>query len=282
MSLIKTRPERLPGLYENIPNEEYHDDKEWLSSSQIKVALHSAHAYKWFVLDKKGEKRTKKAFDFGTAVHKLVLEHSDFNNEYFVADLSKLDLRKKADKEKLEALEVEAGEKILLSKFDFENAVKCYDSIMSHPDAKKLLELPGVSESSIYVELEHELPSGEIVMFKVRVRPDRLAYSHAILDLKTTRKPSKDAFTKDATSPWGLHYDVSGALYVRAYAKLTGEVLPFIFITVRNEAPWECAVYKLGEESMHKGAVRLDRALNTIILSERAGIWTFQNEMETI
>lgn len=273
---------RQVGLYENIPNEIYHADKEWLSSSQIKVALGSALAFKYFVLDGNGTKQKSASKDFGSIAHKLVLEEKDFFNEYHVADLSGLDLRTKIGKEKMEEHKALAGSKIVISKEDFDKACMCRDSVMSHPDARRYLELSGVSEASIYVELDHTLPSGEVVAIKVRVRPDRLAHGHAILDLKTTKNPSRDSFTKDALADWGYGYDVSAALYVRAVAKLTGEILPFIFIAVRNDEPYETGVYKLKEESMKRGEARLNRCLNTIVLAERAGIWEFQSGMEEI
>jgi hypothetical protein len=273
---------RTPGLYEGIPNDEYHTDKEWLSSSQIKVALGSAHAYKYFVIDGKGTRKTTDAKSFGSVVHKLVLEADTFHDEYVALDLTDLDLRRKADKERYEAMIQDIGSRTVISPEDMKQAQLCYESIMKHKDARRYLELPGVSEASIYVELEHMLPSGEIVPFKVRVRPDRLAHGHAILDLKTTKNPSKDKFTRDALGPWGYHYDLSAALYVKAVQKLTGQSLPFIFIAARNDEPWETAVYKFGGDSSIQGQAKLNRAINTIILSERAGTWEYQSEMEEI
>lgn len=273
---------RLPGIYENIPNNTYHNDNEWLSSSQIKVALHSAYDYKYFVVDRKGKKEDTQSKSFGSLVHKLILENDTFFEEYFINELTGLDLRRTADKQKLEEQKLLAGSRTLVSQEDYAKALLCYDSVMSHPDAKRFLELPGVSEASIYVELDHTLPSGEVVPFKVRVRPDRLAHGTAILDLKTTKSPSKESFTKDATAPWGYGYDVSAALYVKALAKLTGELLPFIFIAVKNDQPYSTAVYKLSEKSMIAGEAKLSRALTTIVMAERAGKWEFQEEMEEI
>lgn len=274
--------ERLPGLYENISNDDYHNDKTWLSSSQIKVALQSALSFKYFVLDGKGQKHTSDSKNFGSVAHKLILEHDDFYNEYYVADFTGLDLRTKEGKAAKMAHEMAAEGRIVISKDDFDKASLCRDSVMSHPDAKRLLEMPGVSEASVYVVLDHALPSGEIVPFKVRVRPDRLAHGHAILDLKTTRDPSKNSFSRDALADWGYGYDVSAALYVRALAKLTGEILPFIFIAVRNDHPFETGVYKMKEETLTRANARLDRCLNTIIMAERAGVWTFQETVEEI
>ena len=273
---------RGPGIYENIPNNVYHADKEWLSSSQIKVALSSAYHYDYFVNQGKGERKATDAKDFGSVTHKLILEPDTFFDEYAVFDTKGMDMRKKADKEKYENFAASNKGKNVITKDDFDKAQRCRDSVYSHPDARRYLEMPGISEASVYVVLQHKLPSGEVVPFKVRVRPDRLVHGTAILDLKTTKNPSKDSFCKDALAPWGYAYDVSAALYIRAIATLTGEVLPFIFIAVGNDHPHACAVYFMGKESEQKGNARLDRAINTIILSERAGVWEFQKEMEEI
>lgn len=271
-----------PGIYEGISNETYHQNKEWLSSSQIKVALQSAFDFKYFVLDGKGKKQSSSSKDFGTICHKLILEENTFFDDFYVADLACADMRTKIGKELRAEHERLAGAKILISQDDYEKACQCRDSVMSHKDARRFLELPGLSEASVYVELKHSLPSGEVVPFKVRVRPDRLAHGNAILDLKTSKNANKESFSRDALTDWGYAYDLSAALYVRAIAQLTGEMLPFIFIVVKNDEPWSCAVYKMKEETMTRANARLDRAINTIIMAERAGVWTFQESMEEI
>lgn len=273
---------RVPGIYENISNQEYHHDKTYLSSSQIKVALVSAKAFKHGVLDGNGKKSSSDSKNFGSIVHKLVLEPQDFHNEYHIGEIDGLDLRTKIGKEILEKEKLLAGAKILISESDYANACACRDSVMDHKDARKYLEMSGIAESSIYVELDHVLPGGEIVPFKVRVRPDWLIAGTAIIDLKTTKNPGKDSFIRDALADWGYGYDVSAALYLRAWKKHSGEDVPFKFIAVRNEGPWECAVYGLGEDSKRRGNARLDRAINTIIMAERAGIWEMQTSEEEI
>lgn len=274
--------ERLPGIYEGISNDTYHNDRTWLSSSQIKVALQSAYDYKYFILDGKGKRQESQSKSFGTLVHKLILEEADFFNEFYIADLAGVDLRTKIGKELKAEHEKLAGSRTVVSQDDYNKACMCRDSVMSHKDARRLLELPGVSEASAYAVLDHTLPSGEVVPFKVRVRPDRLVHGHAILDLKTSKNAGKDSFSRDALADWGYGYDVSSALYTRAIAQLTGEILPFIFIVVKNDEPWSSAVYSLSEASMTRGNARLDRCLNTIIMAERAGIWSFQDTMEEI
>lgn len=271
-----------PGLYENIPNEIYHQSTEWLSSSQIKVALVSAKAFKTSVLDKKGKKKSSDAKDFGSVVHKYILEMDDFFNEYYVGDMSGIDLRTKVGKEDLQALKNLAGAKTLISQEDFDNACLMRDSIMSHKDLRKYIETPGLVEASLYVVIDHMLPGGEMVPVKVRVRFDKLIKGQLIFDLKTSKNPAMNGFKKDATGDWGYGYDVSAALYKKAWRTYSGEDLPFVWGAVRNDSPWEAASYRMSQETLTKGEARLSRALTTIIMGQRNGIWEMQETEEEL
>jgi exodeoxyribonuclease VIII len=271
---------RTPGIYDNISNAEYHADTTWQSSSQLKVALQGPYHYKYFVLDKRGSVTHTKSKDFGSATHKLTLEPADFFNEYAVLGES-LDMRRSADKAKMELFQQQNQGKTVLTKDQFNEIQKCRDSVYAHPDARKMLEMGGRAECSAYAEIPHVLPTGETVQFKVRVRPDFLTTS-AILDLKTSKNPAKDSFCRDAFGPWGYHYDLSAALYQKVIATLTGEVLPFIFIVVKNDQPYETAVYKMSDESMKTGEKKLSRALDVILMAQREDKWVYQENMEVI
>ncbi len=283
-----------PGIYSEIPNEVYHSDKTWISSSQIKVAVGNRFYYKSFVKDGMGKKESTAQLSFGTLCHSLILEPEKFDSEYVVMPERKLDMRLKADKEYKAAFEKENEGKTVISQDDFAKATLCRDSVYSHPDARRLLELPGVSEASVYVELEHMLPSGEVVPFKVRVRPDRLSPDNCIIDLKTAKNVTRESFERDAFGTWtgadgklrwghyAYHYDLSAALYVRALEKLDQKVLPFHWIVVKNDAPWETAVYTMSKKRFREGDWKLQHALTTIIMSERSGKWEFQEHMEEI
>ncbi len=283
-----------PGIFSNIPNEDYHQSTEWISSSQVKVALGSPFYYKAFVIDKIGKRTETKQLSFGTLCHTLILEPEKFDSEYVVMPDRKLDMRLKADKEWRAAFDKEHEGKTTVSIEDYKNANTCRDSVFSHPDAKRLLELPGISESSVYVELDHMLPNGEVVKVKVRVRPDRFSPDNCIIDLKTAKNVNRDSFERDAFGTWrgsngelkwghySYHYDLSAALYVRAIEALDQEQLPFHWIVVKNDQPWETAVYTCSRKRFKEGDTKLIHALNTIIMSERSGKWAFQEKMEEI
>jgi hypothetical protein len=283
-----------PGIYADVPNDVYHKEKGFISSSQIKVGLGSPHYYKFFVKDGKGKKEETKQLSFGTLVHTLVLEPEKFDSEYVVMPDKKLDMRKAADKAWKEAFDKEHEGKTTVSSDDFEKAVTCRDSVYAHQDARRLLELPGISESSVYVELDHMLPGGEVVKVKVRVRPDRLSPDNCIIDLKTAKNVARDAFERDAFGTWrasngdlkwghySYHYDLSAALYVRALEVLDQKTLPFHWIVVKNDQPWETAVYTASRKRIKEGDIKLNHALTTIIMAERSGKWEFQEKMEEI
>lgn len=283
-----------PGIFADIPNDVYHAEKSWISSSQIKVGLGNKHYYKYFVKDGRGKKEETKQLTFGTLCHTLILEPHKFDSEYVVMPEKKLDMRKAADKKWREDFDKEHEGKTTVSSDDYEKAITCRDSVMSHPDAKRLLELPGVSESSVYVELDHMLPGGEIVKVKVRVRPDRLSPDNCIIDLKTAKNVTKENFERDAFGTWrnsagelkwgyySYHYDLSAALYIRALEVLDQKQLPFHWIVVKNDQPWETAVYTCSRKRFKEGDMKLNHALTTIIMAERSGKWEFQERMEEI
>jgi hypothetical protein len=60
---------REPGIYADIPEADYHADRETLSHSGAKLILRSPAHYRWRL----DHPEHKDAFDFGTAAHALVL-----------------------------------------------------------------------------------------------------------------------------------------------------------------------------------------------------------------
>jgi hypothetical protein len=264
------------GIFPSISNDHYHSSKEWLSSSQVKVALASAFHFKFYVKDGKGQKKSTESKDFGSLTHKLILEPNDFSNEYAVFNDTNLDLRKTADKQLKEDFAQANKGKIIVSQDLYQKAVQCKESVYSHKDARRYLEMQGQAEVSCYINSIHELPGGEKVPFKMRTRPDMLVPGKCIIDLKTSKSPAKDSFEKDAFAPWGYNYDLS------AYYELTGDVLPFVWIVVKNDEPWETAVYTCSEKRYRSGEAKFKQAMNTIILSERHGKWLFQENEEEL
>jgi hypothetical protein len=273
---------RSPGIYTGISNSEYHKDKEWKSSSQLKVALISAYDYKYFVIDGKGEKKESDAKDFGTLVHLLILEPHLYDSTYAALDMSKLDLRRKTDQAILKEFKDAHPGKIVISEEDYKNALTCRDSVLSHQDAKALLDIEGPIEASCYVVAPVTLPDGEVVDFKMRYRPDKLGLGTHQIDLKTSKSSTKYFFEKDAFGLYGYHYDLSAYMYTYGEFIRTGKWNPFYWIRVKNDHPFSASVFKASENRLNDGKKKFEQAVNTIVMSQRSGKWEYQPEMEEI
>lgn len=277
----------VPGIYRGISNETYHADKTWLSSSQIKVALNSPYYYKHFVLDGKGTKKGSDSKSFGSVVHTMILEPELFDSEYAVFDDSKLDMRRTADKARKEIFTQDNPGKIIISKDTYDKAQLCHDSVFSHPKAKELLELPdSESESSCYAEDSVTLLDGEVVDMKFRVRPDRMCRSKlVIVDLKTAKAADLQGFSRDAIGHYGYSYELSAFMYMKVLAKLLNVDIMDIewwWIVVKNDEPYETAVYKMSLPTFLQGKKKFDHAVRNIITAERMQDWTFQKQWEEL
>lgn len=271
-------------LIKDLTNNAYHATKTHLSSSQIKVALNNIHNYKYFVVDGLGKKKESDSKDFGTLTHTLVLEPHMFDKEYIVWDPRGLDFRKKESKQIREEYELEAKEsgRVLVEKADVEEAEKARDSLLTHKDAKKYLEMDGLIEASLFGNYELTLPSGEIVEIPIRVRADKIILGNIILDLKTSRNPDRDGFIRDSFGFYGYHYDLSAAMYKYLFDKYFEYNHPFTFLVVGNAEPYNRAVYGMSNERMEMGQKKLKDALTAIVMAERSGIWEMQTQEELI
>ena len=155
----------------------------------------------------------------GTALHAAVLEPDAFSAEYIKRP--SFDRRTKDGKAGSEAFDATmAGSgKIILDADDYDQVTTMRDSIMAHPVAAHLLGLPGVSEASIFFEIDG---------LRCKARPDRLVDDEPIiLDVKTT-----DDVEKFEASAEEYRYQVQAAWYCVALRQLRGVEHRFIFVVV--------------------------------------------------
>jgi len=217
-------------------NSEYHSS-ESISASGLKT-IYSQSVY--YFLNK--SYLESEAMKFGTAVHTLLYEgRNEFKRNYYF--MPKLDLRLKANKAiKAEHLKL-AGNKILLDSQQGRNLHR----ILTNFDANKLAVhyANGVVEQSHYLDFE-DIP--------VRVRPD--CHSDTwISDIKTSRDISVKAFRSEINF---RNYDLQAAFYSDC---LGYDPFNFRFIAIRNEYPFDVAVYSLNEDQIERGRFKYKHAL---------------------
>ena len=198
-----------------LTNSEYRSQRG-LSKSDLDLIHKSPALLEW---KKNAPREESEVAITGTALHAAVLEPEAFASEYIKRP--SFDRRTKAGKDGAEAFDATmAGSgKIIMDAADYDQVTTMRDSIMAHPVAAHLLGLPGVSEASIFFEIDG---------LRCKARPDRLVTDEPIiLDVKTT-----DDVDKFEASAEEYRYHVQEAHYSEAALQLTGKQHRFIFVVV--------------------------------------------------
>ena len=88
------------GVYvENLSNDDYHADKEFYSSSQLKKAIDSFGNFRYQMENKEDfSSKLDSPMTFGSLVHCLLLEPHLLDEEFAFLNVDGLNLRTKADK----------------------------------------------------------------------------------------------------------------------------------------------------------------------------------------
>ncbi len=108
-------------------------------------------------------------------------------------------------------------------------------------------------QSEVSILWTHEVPTiaglpGYTMNCKGRV--DFVAGAGALVDLKTCRDASPEAFGKAC---WNFRYHVQAAFYADGYEAATGKRLPFVVVAVETSAPHVVQVYRIPEEILELG-----------------------------
>jgi hypothetical protein len=244
------------GLHFDLPNADYHDQTDWLSSSMLKGYLPELY--------KKGG--SQDALDFGTLVHTAVLE-PDLLAGYVALDAEKIGL--KADGTvaqnptmttawKRAVAEVEQDSKTVVAQADLDKALAMRDAIATHETAARLLfSEDGISEVSAFATDEAGVQH--------RARFDR-QIPGAVVDLKSTSaKPGEDNLAR-AVIDYG--YDLSAAHYLTVAELLDLDVQAFAFVFVAKEEPYRVTVCQLEDRFLDRGRILRARAIRRHLNAE--------------
>lgn len=240
-----------PGLHPGIPNDDYHADTEWLSSSVLKRYLPEQY--------KQGG--SQDALDFGTLFHTTVLEPDDLA-AYTVLDAAAIagnnpktgkpyDAPHMTAKFKAAVAEAEQGGRIVVAQADWDKAHAMRAAVAAHETAARLLlSDDGQSEVSAFAVDDDEV--------RHKARFDR-HIPGVIVDLKSTSaKPGADSLAR-AVVDYG--YDLSAAHYLTVAELLGLDVQAFAFVFVGKEPPHHVTVCDLDEDFLARGRALRDKAL---------------------
>ena len=225
-----------PSIYPGITNRDYHADPALGSTSLKTLATRTPAHYQ----HDKAHPKSSDAFDFGTAVHSLILE----GDESGVGVWNFPAWTTKAAREARE--ESRAAGKIPMLEKDWQQVEAIRDAVMAHPVARELFT-GHLAEQSVFWDEDGLM---------LKCRPD--AWQPGLLiDLKTTLDADPNEFGKTAAK-FGYHQ--SAAHYIDGVKAATGEELPFRFVLVEKTAPYLVSVVELDEEAVNIGRALNDRA----------------------
>ena len=244
----------------NISNEDYHAEKEHLSSSNLKMLLKDPEKfYQEKVLGNREEvsSNTQNAFSEGSYAHSLILEPDLVDKEFTIFS----GMRKQGNE--WESFKSDASNfgKTILSKAQQLKVNMWVKSFKALPTAVNLIK-NGQAELSLF---------GELQGVPVKVRADYINIEDGyIADIKTTSGPSDvDNFRLTVES---FEYDLSAALYCSMFELHYGRPFSFYFI-VLGKRDLNCEVFKLSNANMTMGKQKIIKALNIYKKCKESGVW---------
>ena len=266
------------GFNEKISNHDYHFDREYLSSSGLKLANKDKRGFYKKYVKGEGENISSSAMDLGSYIHARILEPEVVEKEFAI--FTGASRRGKVWKE----FEEENEDKIIITKSQKNHT----DDLIHEFERSKILigELENEREvmvSSFFSKgRAEETLCGEIDDVKVKVRFDyRKEWDSfgSINDIKTTGAyVSTKEEAKEVCDMFD--YDLSAALYVDLAEQETGKKHDFFFcfLCKKNGKTY---MYKAGEAMLARGREKYKKALAYIKDARETGIY-YRNVIEEL
>lgn len=241
----------------NLTNDEYRAQRGY-SKSDLDYIHQSPALLEWA---RSAPSDGSDAVDLGTHAHCAILEPDVFADTYRKAPAGR---STQADRARLDAFmaSCKSSGKIALDADTYDMVIAMRDSVLAHPTARDLLTGGGVSESSIFGELEG---------VRVKCRPDRLIRERNILvDVKKV-----DDIRHIARSIQEFRYYVQAAFYSDIYEQWTGHKPRFIFVAVgqrRSIGRHPVRVFELDQSDIEDGRQEYMEDLERVREMEEFGI----------
>ena len=228
-----------------MTNKEYHQ-AEGISSSDLKLLeISPLHLHK-----KELFKFESDVFDFGSLVHKMVLEPEDLEKEFIKTP--EFNLRTKAGKEEKAKFEEENQNKTIISPADWEKAEKMSKNILAI--AGNLIK-KGKCEESFFAKDEYGLTR--------KCRPD--CYIEAlgvVIDIKTTQSTKPYDFQK-AIFDYRYHYQAYW--YLKTLKLLGKRANQFIFIAVEKKEPFMVRLFRISEDAINRAEMEVENLIQSYV-----------------
>lgn len=243
LAVSESKVVQLPSMPIRISNDEYHAHPA-ISKTKLDLIADNPHSMAWAGACKVDHEKLS-TFDFGDAMHAICLEPDRLHEDFAI--MPDFNLRASAGKYAKAEFEKENSNKKILSAKEHKKLILMYDSVMSHPQARDLIEAEGVCEGSYFW-------TDEVTGLDCKCRPDKEIESRSILtDIKTT-----DSLKKFCYSVEDYRYYVQDPFYCDGVGRFK-DTPKMLFLVIQKTI--ECgrypvAVWRLPEEAVTEGRKR--------------------------
>jgi hypothetical protein len=274
MGLIKQ------GINKEMSNEDYHGDREYVSSSGLKLMFKNPREFHaQYVLGDFSNSPSGASLDFGSYIHSLILEPHLTDSEFAIYEGNRRQGKvweefKVKNMDKTILLRMQANKAAnLMEKY---NAAKI---IIDHPE-RGTEEVP---ISSFFVDGAAEETFGaEIDGVKVKVRTDyRKEWENfgSINDVKTTSEDSLSIENiEKICARWS--YDISAALYCDVLEIVTGKPHDFYFLFISTNSG-KMEIVKASKQMLENGRRKYREAIRRLKIARTTGVY-FENKIHEV
>lgn len=179
-SIIEGAGNIIAGVYQAMPNHEYHAQRDWLSRGGLAVLNHSPTRFRYMQMN--CNSKSTRAMDAGSLFHDLILLGEDYVSMHYLHE-PKVNKRTNDGKEEISAFHgLVAGNQTIICEEDWDLMRYMRDSVFKNDLAREVLE-----HQQTYFEHSH-FAEKEVngSMVKTRVRPDIKNSEFSIIcDLKS-------------------------------------------------------------------------------------------------
>lgn len=238
------------GLVEE-DDDTYHATRPILSSGGIRKLIESPKKFHAEYICGIKSKPTK-AMEFGTIVHKILLQGSKYRDLVRVKpDFG--DLRNKANKERSnDWINDQPFGAIFLTEEEDYLVKSMIEGILFHPRAKHYLK-NGMPEMSGYF-----MKNG----IQCKIKPDFINSKGLLVDLKTTIRSDERSFSAQA---WREGYHIQAAFYLMGMEEITGRKHElFSIIAVEKSYPSEVTVCDISEFTLEQARADIEMAFTRL------------------
>jgi len=234
--------EFTPGIYENMPMNEYRNIKALNKSSMVYLQRSEFHYSNSQLGQNDG--KISRAIAIGTALDMRLFEYECFKQNIKTHPF-------KTPKKYF----IDNREIIYLHPEDLATIETMYSSLMKHPLTSKIFESGKPQITLLWLDKYTGVPC--------KARIDWLCEDiNLIVDLKTTKNASDINFRWDAKK---YKYNWQAAFYQDGYNQLTGNLFNFNFVCIENTPPYapeQIAIYNLLQIDIDAATLEIDEIKN--------------------